>query len=438
VLAGLAAAAVLTACGGGGSSSSCDLPAQQAELLSYMNDWYLFYASMPKPSPDPAGFTSFESYFAALLVNNQDHWSNVQSSASFDAFFNAGQSLGYGLFVAGQLDDPLPLRVRYVAPGSPAASAGIVRGMVIDSIDRNDTTTLKQNNDFSLLTPTAAGQVLTLGVRDNLAATPRTVAITSAVHALTPVNAPRTFTSTGGRKVGYLYYMNFINNAAAPLASAIDTLKTAGVQDLVLDLRYNPGGLISMSRDLASAIKAPANPEPNFVNLTYNDRHLSTNGSLPFNGTTLKSLNLSRVYVLSGVRTCSASELVINGLAPHMQVVQIGGTSCGKPYGFNPREVCGRSWSVLNFASTNSRGDGAYVNGLVPTSGCQMADDFDHALGDPAEALTATALRHIDTGSCAAPAGTALAGRAQIQSIGQSSPRRLTPDGDAPWAAQMH
>jgi hypothetical protein len=125
-----------------------------------------------------------------------------------------------------------------------------------------------------------------------------------------------------------------------------------------------------------------------------------------------------------------------------VQVVQIGGTSCGKPYGFNPVQSCRRSWSVLNFASTNSRGEGAYVNGLVPTStptdDCRVTDDFDHALGDPAEALTATALRHIDTGSCAAPAGTAQAGRAQIQSLGQSSPRRLTPDGDAPWAAQMH
>ncbi len=428
----LVAALALTACGGGNdddnSQASCDLASQQAELRSYMRSWYYFNATMADPAP--GGFTSFDDYFVALLAP-EDKWSNTQSSASFTQFYEQGRSLGYGLFVAGQDNDPLPLRVRYVTPGSPADGAGLRRGMIVDSIDGTDPAVLKANNDFSALSPAASGTQLALVVRDNLAATQRSLSLIATVHALAPVAAPQVFTTAGGRTVGYLYHMNFIDGAGRRLADALTQFKTAGVQDLVLDLRYNSGGFIDMARDLASAVAGPAQYGRVFAHLAYNTQHTSQNVDYVLRNTGFTTLDLRRVYVLSGARTCSAAELVINGLRPFVDVVQVGGTSCGKPYGFNPVQSCGRTWSVVNFQTSNNAGVGNYTAGLAPT--CPATDDFDHALGNPAEAVTAQALALVDGAACPAVAATT----AQPLATTRPLTRRLRPDGDPAWATQM-
>jgi hypothetical protein len=427
----LVAALTLTACGGGSdynnNQASCDLATQQSDLRGYMRSWYFFNATMPDPAP--AGFSSFDDYFVALLAP-EDKWSNVQSSASFEQFFAQGRSLGYGLFVAGQDSDPLPLRVRYVTPGSPADGAGLRRGMIVDRIDGTDPAVLKANNNFSALSPTASGTQLALVVRDNASAAPRSLSLIATVHSLTPVAAPQVFTTTGGRKVGYLYHMNFIDSAGRGLADALTQFKTVGVQDLVLDLRYNGGGFIAMARDLASAVAGPAQYGKVFAHLNYNAQHQNQNVDYQLLANGLTTLDLTRVYVLSGSRTCSAAELVINGLRPLVDVVQVGSTSCGKPYGFNPVQACGRTLSVVNFQTSNSAGVGNYTAGLAPT--CPATDDFDHALGDPAEAVTAQALALVDGATCPVAAS---AGAQPLAS------RSLTPswraDGDPAWARQM-
>jgi hypothetical protein len=431
-LAALALAAGLAGCGGGGggygdSSTACDLASQQTELRTYMRSWYYFNATMPDPAA--SGFSTFDDYFVALLAP-EDKWSNTLSSASFDAFFLQGRSLGYGLFVAGQDSDPLPLRIRYVSPGSPADLAGLRRGMVIDTINGTDPAVLKANNNFGVLTPTASGEQLALSVRDTAVATPRALTLVATDHALTPVATPQIFTTTGGRRVGYLYHMNFIDSSAAPLAGALSQLRAAFVQDLVLDLRYNGGGFVTMARDLASAIAGPARFNQLFAHLNYNAGHQGANANYHLLATGLATLDLNRVFVLSGPRTCSAAELVINGLAPQVEVVQVGGTTCGKPYGFNPVQSCGRTWNVVNFQASNSAGFGGYTAGLAPT--CPASDDFDHALGDPNEGLTARALSLADGGACP------VAGARQAQAlISRNTARHLRPDGDAPWASQM-
>ena len=112
--------------------------------------------------------------------------------------------------------------------------------------------------------------------------------------------------------------------------------------------------------------------------------------------------------MLSGPRTCSASELVINGLKglDGVEVVQVGSTSCGKPFGFQPRDDgCGQTYSVVNFATVNAKDVGGYVDGLVPQ--CPVADDFDHALGDADEGLLAEARAYADRGSCSVAAAAA-------------------------------
>jgi hypothetical protein len=111
------------------------------------------------------------------------------------------------------------------------------------------------------------------------------------------------------------------------------------------------------------------------------------------------------VFVLTSSGTCSASESVINGLSPFVEVVRIGGTTCGKPYGFSGKDNCGTSYFPIEFQGTNAAGFGDYADGFAPS--CTVSDDLAHELGDPNEAMLAAALAYQATGSC--PAGRQLA-----------------------------
>jgi carboxyl-terminal processing protease len=402
----LALTAALGACGGGsgGASASCPLPEQKSWLAGYMDDWYFWYALKPSPDPNDAAFDSIDKFFAALLYQGtsatfpKDRWSFLQTSSSFDQFFGEGKTLGYGvsvagLEVAGQPDQPL--RVRYVEPASPAAGQ-IQRGESIVSINGKTSSELIGANDFSLLTPAREGDVISLVVR-NGAGVERTVSIAAAVFTLTPVSDSATLVTPHGTKVGYVVLKDFISQSLPALDAAFTQFKAAGVHELVLDLRYNGGGLISVAKELASYAVGPAAVDQPFAQLIYNDKHASSNTVHRF-AAKAAALGVAHVYVLTGQRTCSASELVINGLKPFVDVVQVGDTTCGKPVGFLPTANCGTTYSAVNFESQNASGVGRYWDGLAPS--CPVADDLDHALGDAAERLTATALAHVDSGAC--------------------------------------
>ena len=133
------------------------------------------------------------------------------------------------------------------------------------------------------------------------------------------------------------------------------------------------------------------------------------------NGTALPTLGLPRVFVLTGSGTCSASESVLNGVAGvDVQVIQIGATTCGKPYGFYPEDNCGTTYFSIQFKGVNAKGFGDYTDGFVPGAttpgsfaGCKVADDFTHALGDANEVRLATALAYRTTPTCPAPSANA-------------------------------
>jgi C-terminal processing protease CtpA/Prc len=238
------------------------------------------------------------------------------------------------------------------------------------------------------------GDRLALQVRNG--GTERTVTLTAAVYDLTPVTGTRVIES-GGRRTGYLVLKEFVDQALPGLETAFAGFKANAVDDLVIDLRYNGGGLVSTAQALASYIGGMPADNQVFASLLYNDRHQDSNATFRFNQRS-SSLGVSRVYVLAGPRTCSASEAVVNGLRPHVDVVLIGGTSCGKPVGFLPISQCGTTFNVVNFETVNSRNEGRYFDGIAPT--CAVADDLDHPLGSTSEALLAAAQYHARNGSC--------------------------------------
>jgi hypothetical protein len=151
--------------------------------------------------------------------------------------------------------------------------------------------------------------------------------------------------------------------------------------------------------------------------LTPVDFHTTAQGFTVTRGAALPTLNLNRVFVLTGPDTCSASESIINSLrGADVDVIQIGSTTCGKPYGFYPAENCGTTYFSIQFRGINNKGFGDYADGFRPANslsavgvsvpGCSIADDFTHALGDSQEGRLAEAIDYMTNGSCAsAPSG---------------------------------
>ena len=138
-------------------------------------------------------------------------------------------------------------------------------------------------------------------------------------------------------------------------------------------------------------------------------------------GQPLPTLNLSRVYVLTGGSTCSASESIMNGLrGVNVEVIQIGSRTCGKPYGFYPEDNCGTTYFSIQFKGVNAANFGDYSDGFTPVNspgagaerlpGCSVGDDFSRELGDPLEERFAAALQYRSTQTCPAPSGVSLSG----------------------------
>lgn len=433
-------AVILAACGGGSGDDgsvppqACTAAGRNAWLHDYFDEWYFWYAITPRP--DPSGYTKLADYFDALLFPGdatfpRDRFSTYESTESFNQFFGDGRTLGYGLAVAGlevEGRPDLPLRIRYVEPKSDAARQGLRRGEQVLQINGRAASEYIAADDFSVLSATAAGQTLNLLVRGS--GGDRSVTLTADVHDLTPVSATAVVTTPLGRRMGYVHVKDMITQVGAPLDTAFAQFRTQGVSDVVIDLRYNGGGLVSVGRDVASYAGGAYTGGRDYVRLLYNDRRaVAENQTFRF-ATPASGLGFARAYVLSGPRTCSASEQVINGLrGAGVEVVQIGDTTCGKPVGFLPTPHCGNTFSVVNFESVNARNEGRYFDGLAPT--CAVADDLDHALGAPAEALLAAARAHADTGACPAGAEPLAAGtRRTLAAREREAGRRLVEPGE--------
>lgn len=405
---------------------------------SWIDELYLWYREVPAVSA--ASYANPVAYFEALRTpavtasgRPKDQFHFWVPTAEWAAFAQSGVEVGYG--ARWMLLAPVPPRrlvVAYTEPLSPAALAGIVRGTEVLSIDGAD---LVNGADASAvdtlnagLAPRTAGETHVFVVRDPGGAT-RTVTLASANVEGTPVQGVRTIATATG-DVGYVLFNDHVATAEALLVQAVQTLAAARVTDLVLDLRYNGGGYLDMASQLSFMIAGPSRTAGmTFERVIFNDKHPTTNpvtrrplAPTPFHATTLgfsttpgqalPSLGLGRVFVLSGPGTCSASEAIVNGLRGiGVQVVQVGGTTCGKPYGFYPADNCGVTYFAIQMQGVNHAGFGGYADGFAPGGagpaglpGCEVGDDFLHELGDPAEARLAAALRYRATGTCAGAA----------------------------------
>ncbi len=429
-----------------GSLRTSTLDTEKKWLRAYFDEAYLWRDEVPAVDPSqPAysgsdSYAAMDAYFEALKTpwntdtgQRRDRFSFTYPTAQWTALIDNAVEAGYG--IEWKLTSPLPprqIQIAYVEPGSPADVAGLKRGdqlVGVDSVsaDVGDASGVDALNSalFPDLPNARHDFVFTRG--DGTTLRPR---LTSSAITKTPVPITRVVTTPSGQRAGYLLFNDHIAPAEGQLITAMQGFQAQGLRELVLDLRYNGGGYLYIASELATMIAgATRTSGQTFETLKFNARRSSENEATPFFNTScilvgnhctqeqpLPALNLTRVYVLTQSGTCSASESVINGLRGiGVDVVLIGGKTCGKPYGFTAKDNCGVSYFPIEFVGVNAQGFGDYADGLEPKAdatgsssrfvkGCTVADDTGHALGDASEGMLSAALRHIDTGSC--PAAT--------------------------------
>lgn len=378
----------------------CTPNGEKAWVRAHLNDVYLWYKQII--DVPASNYSSPSAYFDALLVKSNDRFSFTGSTEEINNYFDSGAEIGFGYELVNQNGS---LRVTYVQPNSPADQQGLQRGARITGINGAPIETLSRETQIAALYPDLAGVRTVLDVKDNGAFGTRKVELVSSSITSYPVLQNSVITTPMNRKLGYLVFTDHIATAEAPLISTLTQFQQAGINDLVLDLRYNGGGYLYIANEVASMIGGSKVQGRVFEQLQFNDKHpektadsrdLFTTRSR--SGQTLPQLNLSRVFVLTSSRTCSASESIINGLSPFVQVITIGGTTCGKPYGFIQADNCGTAYFAIEFSGVNDAGKGGYVNGFAPS--CASADDLEHPLGNSAESLLANAINYADKGTC--------------------------------------
>ncbi len=413
-------------------------------LRSWTNELYLWFSEVP--DQDPATFVSDATYFAALKTSAttpsgkaKDRFHFTYPTAIWESLSQSGVQAGYGAnFVILAGTPPRNVLVAYTEPGSPAAlpPASLARGAKLLTVDGVDLVNANDQGSVDKLnagiSPKSAGESHTFTVLDAGAAASRTVTLMSADITETPVQNVQTMPTAAGDLVGYMLFNDHLATSESGLVAAFHQLQSAGVHDLILDIRYNGGGYLDIASEVAYMIAGPTATagqsfeldEFNSKNPTVNPVTKTAIGPLEFLATTqgfslpsgqaLPFLNLPRVFVLTGASTCSASESIINGLrGVDVQVIQIGSTTCGKPYGFYPADNCAVTYFSIQFQGTNAKKFGNYPDGFTPQNtiaaegvlvpGCSVADDFAHSLGDPSEGLLASALSYRANGICPVP-----------------------------------
>lgn len=392
----------------------CSIDGRKAFVAELMLDYYLWYDHVPQV--DISSVPTPEELMRAMSYRELDHWSGMQRLAERQDFFDRGRFQGFGYTLAE--DGQGGLRISWAHEGSAAGRAGLDRGALLLAVN---------GVEISQLSPQELGAELSRDVVvhrvQELDGSIRDVELVQGDVDITSVKST-TILDTPDGPVGYLMFTTFIRPGEDELRTAFAQFKERGVERLVIDLRYNGGGLLSTAALLGSLIDAEASGEPLIVE-TYNERHLDLNRHrLLFE--TEEGVSASHVVFLTTGRTASASEQVINGLAPHTRVDVVGSRTLGKPVGADSWEHCGYSIVPITFHSLNARGEGEYFAGISPV--CEAPDDLLHRLGDPEEAQLAAALRLLAGQGCEPTPKS----RADRQAAGPFGAMGLLPPGPIP------
>ncbi|MEH3115502.1 S41 family peptidase [Pedobacter terrae] len=350
-----------------------------------------------------------------------------------------GSANDYGFSVQYNYNSATDLMVKYVYPNSPAALKGLTRGCRITSVNGRTDLTYPGAVNFLNNAIFGTNATVTLAFND-IAGNPKTAVISSGIYTVNPILFTNVYT-VGTKKVGYIVFNSFTNNASSAISAVFSDFATQGVSEVVVDLRYNGGGYVSTAIEMIN-LMAPSGENGNTMFTSYYNDYLqnitiaqrktsvlahqpllddagklqtfttgvngkyATYADLNYSPTAADnvekfaksgSLTLNRVYFIVTSATASASELTINSLKPVMDVKLIGRTTYGKPVGFFPIRIDKVDMYIPEFETKNKLGVGGYYSGLTVDK--ESPEDLSKAWGDENETLLNYALTYARNGN---------------------------------------
>ncbi len=325
------------------------------------------------PSGDP------KKYFSSLL-SEQDKWSYITddySTVNKKSTSELSATMGFKptFFLVGSSN--VIMVVNYVYPGSAAEEAGLKRGDIILSVDNK---VMNTSNYYEVYSGSKYSVQLGKLIGNTLYPTGTSLDLSAKITSGDPA-IYHSIINVNGQKIGYLVYIEFLSGDENEFRDNLNDIFTefsvAGITDLIIDLRYNPGGNGEEAIHLASAI-APygvVQDKETLVHMEYNDKlskllieeNLEDRFEYKFTGDVV-NMDMDRVFFLTTLETASASELVISGLEPYMEVIQIGDTTAGKCYGSWVIPDKNEEWAIapIVLKYSNASGFTDFTDGLVP------------------------------------------------------------------------
>ncbi|GGD68375.1 S41 family peptidase [Croceicoccus mobilis] len=426
---------VASGCGGGGGSggsgspvtvtpspsptpsptptASCSLSARQAWVRDQLEEWYLF-PDLLDTSVNAANYNTVQGYIDALTKPAQqqgkDRWTYLTSIEDEEAYYESGLTAGFGILVTLTATNRLYLREAYET--APGYKAGMDRGTEILAIG-DSASSLVNVADMSIdelvdiLGPSNAGysKVFQFRTREG---TVRTETVTKAEYAIEPLS-PRygaVTLDTASGKIGYINLRTFIEPAEPALRDAFAQFKSDGVADVIVDVRYNGGGLIQTAGVLSSLLNKDHVGEE-FTTLELRESKSSLNDTYLFMQQS-SAISASRIAFIGTSASASASELIMNAQIPYSgtDTALVGRNTYGKPVGqfaFDLTE-CDDRLRAVTFRTVNADGSADYYDGMasVMPATCRADDDFYDPLGSTEEGMIAAASGWIAGASCTA------------------------------------
>ena len=414
---------------GGGSTSTtdCSFSAREQWIRNTINEWYLFPDKL-NLNADPASFTNLQDYIDALVAPSvvtpgvagsgplrHAGLTYITSISDENALIQSGSNAGFGVRL-GYNTASNRVFVLEAFESAPAYAAGIDRGAELLAINGTSVSSLMASGGPSAVSDAlgtsdaGVSRSLTFADPDG---TQHTATVTKADYSLDPISNRYgvEILNDGVEKVGYVNLRTFIiQDAENQLRDAFQQFQSAGVTKVILDLRYNGGGLVSVAEVLGD-LMAKDKVGQVFSKTQFRSSQ-STNDTTDYFAAESSAIAATKIAIIGTSGTASASELVANAFIPYLKnnIALIGSNTFGKPVGQGAfdRSACDDRLRVIAFRTVNADGNGDYYGGLasVMPATCEASDDYSKQLGDPTESSIKTALDYLAGRSCTPITGT--------------------------------